>query len=154
MALLASFFLPSQLSLTRCMSVLWLQYFAGGAGAESDIAKHLEKVTSIIRLGYNFTSPSLRTRIDRYIMRNTDLSESMHASYTSLYTQVLCEHAGCTCMYIYTYFFNMCMFAIVITYMYNTHICTCMYIHTFFYVFLYVCMLYLLCLYTVYLYIH
>ena len=52
------------------------QYFSGGAGAESDIAKHLEKVTSIIRLGYNFTSPSIRTRIDRYVMRNTDLSKS------------------------------------------------------------------------------
>ena len=50
------------------------QYFAGGAGAEADIAKYLEKITSIIRLGYNFTSPSVRTRIDRYMMRNTDIS--------------------------------------------------------------------------------
>ena len=58
------------------------QYFSGGAGAESDIAKHLEKVTSIIRLGYNFTSPSIRTRIDRYVMRNTDLSKSATIIYT------------------------------------------------------------------------
>ncbi|CAI8038208.1 Tropomodulin-2 [Geodia barretti] len=56
------------------------QYFSGGAGAESDIAKHLEKVTSIIRLGYNFTSPSIRTRIDRYVMRNTDLIRQKRAS--------------------------------------------------------------------------
>ena len=57
------------------------QYFAGGAGAEADIAKHLEKITTIVRLGYNFTSPSIRTRIDGYIMRNTDLSKSLKSLY-------------------------------------------------------------------------
>lgn len=58
------------------------QYYAGGAGAEADIAKHLEKITSIVRLGYNFTSPSLRTKIDGYMMRNTDLIRQKRASLT------------------------------------------------------------------------
>lgn len=52
------------------------KYFAGGAGAEADIAKHLEKITTIIRLGYNFTSPSIRTKVDGYVMRNTDLGNT------------------------------------------------------------------------------
>ena len=67
------------------------QYFAGGAGAEADIAKSLEKITSIVRLGYNFSSPSFRTRIDRYIMRNTDLGEC------SLRTHIVLWGCGLLC---------------------------------------------------------
>ena len=55
--------------------LLMLQYFPGGARAESDIAKYLEMNTSIQKLGYSFSVPSYRTRIDRCIMRNLDLGE-------------------------------------------------------------------------------
>ena len=49
------------------------QYFAGGAGAEGEIAKFLEKNKTIVKLGYAFSVPSFRTKVDQYIMRNTDL---------------------------------------------------------------------------------
>lgn len=52
-----------------------MQYFAGGAGAEGEIAKYLEKNKALIKLGYNFQVPSFRTKVDGYIMRNTDIGE-------------------------------------------------------------------------------
>lgn len=54
-------------------SLLLFQYFAGGAGAEGEIAKFLEKNKTIVKLGYAFSVPSFRTKVDQYIMRNTDL---------------------------------------------------------------------------------
>ena len=53
----------------------YVQYFAGGAGAEGEIARYLEKVKSITKLGYNFTVPSFRTKVDGFIMRNLDYGE-------------------------------------------------------------------------------
>lgn len=52
------------------------QYFAGGAGAEGEIAKYLEKVRTITKLGYNFTVPSYRTKVDGLILRNLDYGMS------------------------------------------------------------------------------
>ncbi len=51
------------------------QYFAGGAGAEGEIAKYLEKIQTITKLGYNFTVPSYRSKVDTLIMRNLDYGE-------------------------------------------------------------------------------
>lgn len=56
------------------------QYFAGGAGAEGEIAKYLEKVKTITKLGYNFTVPSFRTKVDGLIMRNLDYDRKKRAS--------------------------------------------------------------------------
>lgn len=49
-----------------------MQYFAGGAGAEGEIAKYLADIKSITKLGYNFTVPSFRSKVDGLIMRNLD----------------------------------------------------------------------------------
>ena len=51
------------------------QYFAGGAGAEGEIAKYLEKNRTLVKLGYNFQVPSFRTKVDGFIMRNNDIGE-------------------------------------------------------------------------------
>ena len=53
-----------------------IQYFTGGAGAEGEIAKYLEKNRTITKLGYNFTVPSFRTKVDSLIMRNLDYGKS------------------------------------------------------------------------------
>ena len=64
---------PLSLSLSLSLSPPSLQqYFSGGAGAEGEIAKYLEKIKTLTKLGYNFTQPSFRTKVDGYIMRNTD----------------------------------------------------------------------------------
>jgi len=57
------------------MLLFSLQYFAGGAGAEGEIAKYLEKNKTIVKLGYAFSVPSFRTKVDQYIMRNTDIGK-------------------------------------------------------------------------------
>ncbi len=51
------------------------QYFAGGAGAEGEIAIYLDKIKTITKLGYNFTVPSYRTKVDGFIMRNLDFGK-------------------------------------------------------------------------------
>lgn len=55
------------------------QYFAGGAGAEGEIARYLEKVQTITKLGYNFTVPSFRTKVGGLIMRNLDYDRQKRA---------------------------------------------------------------------------
>ncbi len=49
-----------------------LQYFSGGAGAEGEIARYLDKNRALTKLGYNFTVASFRTKVDAFIMRNID----------------------------------------------------------------------------------
>ena len=54
---------------------LYMQYFVGGAEAEDEIARCLDHVKSITKLGYDFTVQSIRTKVDGFIMRNLDYGE-------------------------------------------------------------------------------
>ncbi|XP_064396547.1 tropomodulin-2-like [Halichondria panicea] len=56
------------------------QYFSGGAGAEGEIARYLDKNRALTKLGYNFTVASFRTKVDAFIMRNIDYARKKRAS--------------------------------------------------------------------------
>ena len=60
-----------------CAFVSVWQYFTGGAGAEGEIARYLDKIKTITKLGYNFTVPSFRTKVDGYIIRNLDYGKGL-----------------------------------------------------------------------------
>ena len=64
-------------SVCVCVFVSVWQYFAGGAGAEGEIARYLDKIKTIIKFGYNFTVPSFRTKVDGYILRNLDYGKGL-----------------------------------------------------------------------------
>lgn len=69
----------------------FVQYFAGGARAEAEIAKYLKDIMSIVKLGYSFANASYRTKVDQYIMRNTDQGTtlSLHTVYANMYNMAV-----------------------------------------------------------------
>ena len=51
------------------------QYTRGGQRLELEIAKHLEKNHSILKLGFSFTANGPRVQVEKYTMRNQDACE-------------------------------------------------------------------------------
>ena len=49
------------------------QYSRGGHRIENEIAKFLEKNTTIKKFGYSFTSNGPRIEVEKWIMRNIDI---------------------------------------------------------------------------------
>ena len=61
-----------------CLCVCFcVAVFCRGSWSRERDCRYLDKVKTTTKLGYNFTVPSFRTKVDGYIIRNLDYGKGL-----------------------------------------------------------------------------